>query len=49
MPEVPQFKFPWVKVVDVLLVQIVGLGAPVTEQIVWCQCHRSWGSFQGRR
>ena len=38
-----------VKVVDVPVVQIIGLGAPVAEQIVWCQCHRSWGSFQGRQ
>ena len=40
--EVPQFEFSLVTVVDVPVVQIVGLGAPVVEQIVWCWCHRSW-------
>ena len=39
--EVPQFKFSLVGVVDVPVVQIVGLCAPVVEQIVLCQCHRS--------
>ena len=35
--EVPQFKFSLVGVVDVPVVQIVGLCAPVVEQIVVCQ------------
>ena len=35
--EVPQCRFSLVKVVDVPVVQIVGLGAPVAEQIVACR------------
>ena len=46
--EVPQFKFSLVGVVDVPVVQIVGLCAPVVEQIVVCQCHRSWRFCVGK-